>query len=58
MSEKTPPDLNVTDEWDTAIAGRTVKDRVYEVATTLSSPTAVADIADRADCTMGEHAHT
>ncbi|RLM83861.1 hypothetical protein D3D02_16335 [Halobellus sp. Atlit-38R] len=58
MSEKTPPDLNVTDEWAAAMEGRTVKDRVYEVATTLTSPTTVADIADRADCTKeGARSH-
>lgn len=58
MSEKALPDLNVTGEWDSAMEGRTVKDRVYEVATTLTSPTTVADIANRADCTKeGARSH-
>ncbi|WP_311172322.1 DUF7342 family protein [Halobellus ordinarius] len=51
MSDKAPPDLTLTDEWDTVRDDRTVKDRVYEIATTLTSPTPVVDIADRADCT-------
>lgn len=53
MSERSPPDLDVTDEWESAMEGRTVKDRVYEVATTLTSPTSVADVADRAECAKG-----
>jgi hypothetical protein len=51
MNEETPPDLDLAGEWDAELESRTVKDRVYEVATTLTSPTAVAEIADRADCT-------
>ncbi|GAA0296994.1 DUF7342 family protein [Halarchaeum salinum] len=51
MSEKTPPDLDLTGEWDATLEGRTVKDRVYEVATAVTSPTSVTDIAERADCT-------
>ncbi|MFC7166042.1 DUF7342 family protein [Halospeciosus flavus] len=53
MSEDTPtpPEVNLTEEWDRAVEDRTVKDRIYEVSTTLTSPTAVADIAERADCT-------
>lgn len=51
MSEETPPELDLTGEWDAAREARTVKDRVYEVTTTLTSPTAVTEIAERADCT-------
>ena len=51
MSENTPPDLDLTGEWDAAVEGRPVKNRVYEVATTLTSPTPVTEIAERADCT-------
>ncbi|GGL60569.1 DUF7342 family protein [Halocalculus aciditolerans] len=51
MSGDNPPDIDLTGEWDAAVEGRTVKDRVYEVATTLTAPTSVADIAGRADCT-------
>ncbi|GGC71366.1 DUF7342 family protein [Haloferax sulfurifontis] len=46
-----PPDMNLTGEWDEAVESRTVKDRVYEAATTLTAPTTVADVAERADCT-------
>lgn len=51
MTEETPPDLDLAGEWDAELESRTVKDRVYEVATTLASLAAVAAIADRADCT-------
>ncbi|MCL9816971.1 DUF7342 family protein [Natronocalculus amylovorans] len=53
MSEDTPapPDMDLTGEWDKVIKSRTVKDRVYEAVTTLTSPTAVSDVAERADCT-------
>ncbi len=47
----TPPDVNLTEEWERTVTQRTVKDRVYEAATTLTTPTTVADIAARADCT-------
>ncbi|SEL89004.1 DUF7342 family protein [Haloferax larsenii] len=43
--------MNLAGEWDKAVESRTVKDRVYEAATTLTSPTTVADVAERADCT-------
>ncbi|WP_233516896.1 hypothetical protein [Haloferax sp. Atlit-6N] len=53
MTEDTPspPDMNLAGEWDKAVENRTVKDRVYEAVTTLTSPTTVADVAERADCT-------
>lgn len=53
MSERPPPDLDIADEWESVMEGRTVKDRVYEVATTLASPTSVADVANRAECAKG-----
>ncbi|GAD53866.1 hypothetical protein MBEHAL_2626 [Halarchaeum acidiphilum MH1-52-1] len=51
MNGDTPPDLDLTGEWDATLENRTVKDRVYEVATTLTSATSVTEIAERADCT-------
>lgn len=51
MTEDMPPDLDLTAEWDAAMEARTVKERVYEVATTVTSPTSVTAIAERADCT-------
>ncbi|QLC35622.1 hypothetical protein EFA46_014990 (plasmid) [Halarchaeum sp. CBA1220] len=43
--------MDLTGEWDATLEGRPVKDRVYEVATTLTSPTSVTEIAERVDCT-------
>ncbi|GGN16316.1 hypothetical protein GCM10009021_16100 [Halarchaeum nitratireducens] len=45
-----PTDFSLTDEWEDVEANRTVRERVYEVATTLTEPTAVGDVAERADC--------
>ena len=60
MTERDPPspEIGLTDEWDASITSRTVKDRVYEVSTTLTTPTTVADIAERASCTKeGARSH-
>jgi predicted ArsR family transcriptional regulator len=46
-----PPDLG--DAWATDLEERSTKERVYEVATTLTEPTRVADVADRAECSKG-----
>lgn len=45
-----PTDLSLTDEWNDVVEERTVRERVYEVATTLTDPTAVSTVAERADC--------
>lgn len=47
----TPPELG--DAWATDLEERSTKERVYEVATTLTEPTRVADVADRAECSKG-----
>lgn len=51
MSDQTPPDLDLLGEWESTMETRTVKDRVYTVATSLTDPTPVATIAERANCT-------
>lgn len=54
-SEKTPtpPDLDLSDTWAAELDERSTKERVYEVATTLTEPTRVAAVADRAECSKG-----
>nr|WP_049934083.1 hypothetical protein [Halarchaeum acidiphilum] len=37
MSEETPPELNLTGEWETRLEGRTVPERVFEVAMALTA---------------------
>ncbi|GAA0291409.1 hypothetical protein GCM10009066_02370 [Halarchaeum salinum] len=54
MSEETPPELNLTGEWETRLEGRTVPERVFEVAMALTAPTSVMEIAERADCATAE----
>lgn len=39
--------------WEEALADRSTKERVYEVATTLTEPTRVATVAERAECSTG-----
>lgn len=57
-SDPTSPDIGLRDDWDETVADRTVKERVYEVTTKLTEPTAVSVIADRADCTKeGARSH-
>lgn len=50
-----PPDLNMDlgDSWAEDLEERSTKERVYEIATTLTEPTRVADVADRAECSTG-----
>jgi hypothetical protein len=48
-----PPELDLGDMWSKDLEGRSTKERVYEIATTLTEPTRVADVADRADCSKG-----
>lgn len=48
-----PPDLDLAESWETSLEDRSTKERVYEVATTLTEPTRVVDIADRAQCSKG-----
>lgn len=48
-----PPALDIADSWAAELEGRSTKERVYAVATTLTVPTRVADVADRADCSKG-----
>lgn len=51
MTDTSPPEINLTEEWESSVENRTVKDRVYETATTLTEPTAVSDISEHAGCT-------
>lgn len=52
--ETTPaPDLDLGDSWADELDERSTKERVYEVATTLTEPTPVADVADRTECSKG-----
>lgn len=50
-TDTTPPDLG--DAWATDLEERSTKERVYEVATSLTEPTRVAVVADRAECSKG-----
>jgi hypothetical protein len=45
-----PPDLDLVGEWDRAVEDRSTKERVYGVVTSLTDPTPVSTIAERADC--------
>jgi hypothetical protein len=45
-----PPDIDLVEEWDRTVEDRPTKERVYEVVTSLTDPTPVATIAERADC--------
>ena len=54
MSEETPPDLDFTGEWEARLEGRTVVERVSEVAIALTAPTSATEIAERADCATAE----
>lgn len=51
MTDTPPPEINPTEEWESSVKKRTVKDKVYETATTLTEPTTVSDISEHADCT-------
>lgn len=54
MAGTTPPDdLDLAGEWTETVEGRSTKERVYEVATSLTEPARVAEIAERADCSPG-----
>ena len=48
-----PLELDLGDAWAKDLEARSTKERVYAVATTLTEPTRVADIADRAECSKG-----
>jgi hypothetical protein len=52
MTDRAPPDDGLVDEWDAAMEARTVRARVFETASTLTEPTSVATVAERADCTV------
>lgn len=54
MPEETPPDLDLTGEWEATLGERTVAERVSEVAMTLTAPTSATEIAERADCATAE----
>lgn len=49
----TPPDLDLGEAWAKDLEERSTKERVYEIATTLTEPTRVADVAERAECSKG-----
>ncbi len=49
----TPPEPELGDDWTERLENRSTKERVYEVATTLTEPTRVAAVADRAGCSKG-----
>lgn len=51
--EAPPPDLDLGVAWGADLDERSTKERVYEVATTLTEPTRVAAVADRAECSKG-----
>lgn len=48
-----PQDLDIADAWERSLEARSTKERVYEVATTITEPTRIAAIAERADCSKG-----
>lgn len=48
-----PPDLDLGESWAAGLDERSTKERVYEVATRLTEPTRVADVARRAECSKG-----
>lgn len=49
-SDERPPEIDVAESWDETIEGRSTRERLYEVVTTLTDPAKVATIAERADC--------
>jgi predicted transcriptional regulator len=49
----TPPELGFAESWEEALEDRSTKERVYEVATTLTEPTRVATVAEFANCSKG-----
>lgn len=48
-----PPDLDLGTAWADELEARSTKERVYEVATTLTEPTRIAEVAARAECSKG-----
>lgn len=48
-----PPEWDLAESWETSLTDRSTKTRVYEVATTLTEPTRVATVAERAECSKG-----
>lgn len=52
MTEERSPDEfeGLSESWEREVESRSTKERIYEVATSLTEPTAVADIAERASC--------
>lgn len=48
MTDRRPPDTAAVEEWREELAGRSTRERVYEVALQLSGPTRVAAVAERA----------
>jgi len=48
-----PPDFDLVGSWEASLADRSTKERVYDVATTLTDPESVATVAERADCSKG-----
>lgn len=49
MTGREPPGDDLAEEWREELAGRSTRERVYEVALGLSEPTRVAVVAERAD---------
>lgn len=48
-----PQNLDIAEPWEQSLEARSTKERVYEVATTITEPTRIATIAERADCSKG-----
>lgn len=48
-----PPELTFIESWESSVDSRSTKERVYDVATTLTDPTRVAAVAERAGCSKG-----
>jgi hypothetical protein len=49
-SDETPPIEEMAESWSATADDRSARERVYDVATQLTEPTGVGEIADRADC--------
>lgn len=47
------PNLGFARSWEESLEQRSTKERVYEVATTLTEPTRVAAVAELAECSKG-----
>jgi len=49
-TDETPPVEEMAESWSATTDDRSARERVYDVATQLTDPTSVSDVADRADC--------